>query len=115
MNRYQMIAPEVIELRKNNMTWNAIAAKLGASLETVHRAIDPTYGSVRRGSANATRKSRRKASPNARSAHIAEAKPSAEDAARALAAIPPDTRDFTARLFGDPLPGRSALDQRGAA
>lgn len=28
---------------------------------------------------------------------------------------PPDTRDFTARFCGDPLPGRSALDQRGDA
>jgi hypothetical protein len=35
---------------------------------------------------------------------------------RALArAIPPDTRDVTARLCGDPLPGRSALDRREEA
>lgn len=26
--------------------------------------------------------------------------------------IPADTRDLTARVFGDPLPGRSALAQR---
>lgn len=26
--------------------------------------------------------------------------------------IPDDTRDLTARFFGDPLPGRSALDRR---
>ncbi|MCM0752013.1 hypothetical protein DEA98_14180 [Brucella pseudogrignonensis] len=30
-------------------------------------------------------------------------------------AIPQDTRSKTARLAGDPLPGRSALDQRRAA
>lgn len=30
-----------------------------------------------------------------------------------LAEIPPDTRSLTARTFGDPLPGRSALAQRG--
>lgn len=35
------------------------------------------------------------------------------DADRLKAQIPPDTRDLTARIFGDPLPGRSALDQRG--
>jgi hypothetical protein len=31
--------------------------------------------------------------------------------------LPPnvDTRDLTARIFGDPLPGRSALDKRGRA
>lgn len=32
--------------------------------------------------------------------------------AAARAAIPSDTRDLTARLCGDPLPGRSALDRR---
>lgn len=37
------------------------------------------------------------------------------DAERLMAQIPADTRTVTARLFGDPLPGRSALDQRGAA
>lgn len=36
------------------------------------------------------------------------------DAKRQLAALPPDTRDFTARLFGDPPPGRSALDRKRA-
>ncbi len=30
-----------------------------------------------------------------------------------LAEIPADTRSKTARLCGDPLPGRSALDRRG--
>lgn len=33
-------------------------------------------------------------------------------AAEVLARIPPDTRDLTGRLLGDPLPGRSALDKR---
>lgn len=37
---------------------------------------------------------------------------SPEEAQRAIAAIPRDTRGFKARLFGDPLPGRSALDRR---
>lgn len=35
-----------------------------------------------------------------------------EEAERLLAAIPPDTRDLTARLCGDPLPGRRAIDFR---
>jgi hypothetical protein len=34
---------------------------------------------------------------------------------RLWATIPDDTRGLTARLAGDPLPGRSALDQRRAA
>lgn len=32
-----------------------------------------------------------------------------------LSEIPSDTRDLTGRIFGDPLPGRSALDRRNAA
>ncbi len=32
----------------------------------------------------------------------------------AMATVPADTRNTTARQFGDPLPGRSALDQRRA-
>lgn len=30
---------------------------------------------------------------------------------RQMAAMPHDTRDLTARIMGDPLPGRSALDR----
>lgn len=35
-----------------------------------------------------------------------------EQARKLMAFIPSDTRDLTARIFGDPLPGRSALDLR---
>lgn len=37
------------------------------------------------------------------------------DAEAMLRAIPADTRDLTARLMGDPLPGRSALDKKREA
>ena len=30
-----------------------------------------------------------------------------------LAEIPDDTRDLTGLIFGDPLPGRRAIDRRG--
>lgn len=36
-----------------------------------------------------------------------------EGAEMQAAAVPNDTRSLTAAFFGDPLPGRSALDQRG--
>jgi hypothetical protein len=35
-------------------------------------------------------------------------------AAARLAEIPPDTRNLTQRIAGDPLPGRSALDRRNS-
>lgn len=34
-----------------------------------------------------------------------------QDVAKRLAEIPQDTRNVTQRFFGDPLPGRSALDR----
>lgn len=39
----------------------------------------------------------------------------AEMAMRLSAEIPDDTRDVTARIMGDPLPGRSALDRASEA
>lgn len=38
-----------------------------------------------------------------------------ETLAARLSEIPQDTRPLTARIFGDPLPGRSALDRRAGA
>ena len=37
-----------------------------------------------------------------------------QDAMRLMARIPQDTRDLTARICGDPLPGRRAIDRRSA-
>lgn len=36
------------------------------------------------------------------------------DIAARLAKVPPGTRSLSARLLGDPLPGRSALDKRNS-
>ena len=38
--------------------------------------------------------------------------PTREMVMRMMAQIPNDTRDITGLIFGDPLPGRSALDRR---
>lgn len=38
-------------------------------------------------------------------------RPKPEDIEARWAEIPADTRNLTARIFGDPLPGRSALDR----
>ena len=38
--------------------------------------------------------------------------PNPADVAARLAEIPPNTRNLTARVCGDPIPGRSALDLR---
>jgi hypothetical protein len=46
---------------------------------------------------------------------LREILPNPNDVAARLAEIPPDTRSLTARVFGDPLPGRSAFDRYSRA
>jgi hypothetical protein len=38
-------------------------------------------------------------------------RPTPAELRRLAREVPPDTRDVTGQLLGDPLPGRSALDQ----
>lgn len=38
-----------------------------------------------------------------------------QDARRLMDQVPADTRSLTGILFGDPLPGRRAIDMRGRA
>jgi hypothetical protein len=44
--------------------------------------------------------------------HAHEARMTVAELRRIRAREPDDTRDLTGRFFGDPLPGRSALDSR---
>ena len=91
-------------LRAAGTSWADIGARLGYHGNTVRRRLDPEFVVVR---------------------HVRYAKPvdsirtdepriTPEEAARALATVPADTRTIQARFLGDPLPGRSALDKRRA-
>lgn len=42
---------------------------------------------------------------------LRESRPDIEATAVLKHAVPDDTRDLTARTFGDPLPGRRAIDR----
>ena len=42
-------------------------------------------------------------------------KPEPEVLRRLIREIPEDTRDITSRIFGDPIPGRRAIDRRQSA
>lgn len=75
-----------------------LAAMFGASRHIVRMAIDAEYAERRK---TLTTKNNRKRPPEPRVVRPQEI------------AIPRDTRGFTARICGDPLPGRSALDMRG--
>jgi hypothetical protein len=47
--------------------------------------------------------------------HAVSTFPADHDARRLMQLIPADTRDLTARLMGDPIPGRRAIDRRQPA
>jgi len=110
---------EARRLRSEGMTWVALARKFGCASDTVKRALDPAFRQHRAEGIKAAKANRKQGveMPRGRPTNfvISEGTAVARDAARLMALIPKDTRPLTARLFGDPLPGRSALDQRKAS
>jgi len=90
------------------MTWCAIARELdvGVSYKWLKRRLVPGY---REQAAQA-----RRGRPRLASGGYTNPRPISDEALkRYRAAMPQDTRDLTARLMGDPIPGRSALDRKG--
>ena len=103
------IPSETIEraraLRAEGVGWRAIGRQLGLDERTIRGRLDPDFWWPSRTTG-----------PLTSFLHVVgESRLSDADAERALATVPPDTRSMCARLFGDPLPGRSALDQKQGA
>lgn len=96
-------------LRKAQVGWAGIARATGRSVDEVRRRLDPDYREKRR---IAERKRYRHKYEKAPMPHYQPYHINRADAERALASVPADTRSSTGRVFGDPLPGRSALDKR---
>jgi hypothetical protein len=74
-------------MKRNRISYERIAQRLNVSREWIQEQLCPKH-----------------------SWSISRAK-QREDGERRLREIPPDTRDLTARLMGDPIPGRRALDR----
>lgn len=94
------------------VAWQPIATRVGVSAERLRRRFDPEY----RERVNLKiRAYRREVGINGRPVRVqTEAgKPKPDDVASRLAEIPDDNRSLTARTFGDPLPGRRAIDMEG--
>lgn len=97
------------KLREQGMPWEDICEYFGAKMTEVRGMVDPAWLQRRRDYNRTYQEEVRKKTEggdtdNLRfSRHIDEMK----------RRIPQDTRGLTARMFGDPLPGRSALDMRG--
>jgi hypothetical protein len=113
------VTPNVIErakeMRANNVSWNQIAKTLDVSAFLVRAATEPDFRNYRR---ERQRRHLQRERPHINHAVHHEVRgtrfPPAEvlreaERARELRLQP---RSLTAELLGDPLPGRSALDQR---
>ncbi|WMT90112.1 hypothetical protein [Pelagibacterium sp. H642] len=88
-----------------------VAAHFGITRYALRFNLDPKY----RAQVNRRARERRaveRAKPRPTN-HVPEMTREAKaDGERLLRGLPADTRGFTARLLGDPLPGRSALDHK---
>lgn len=96
--------------------WGHIAQATGLSVEKLRRRLEPGYAERRRQGVNEARAARRgdevRKGPPSRNYHFVDNHVAPDDAERALRSVPADTRTPTARMMGDPLPGRSALARR---
>lgn len=104
---------EIRRLRKDGMSWNAIGGIFGVTPDTVRGAIDPEFRARRNAQIEHRRKMRRMGE-HFTAASIDRASLRA-DAERRMEEIPADTRDLTALILGDPIPGRRAIDFLEAA
>lgn len=101
-------------MRLAGRSWLSISAAVGAGVEAIRRAVDPEWAAKRREGQNANRKRLRisRDLPSPKQQRPDTNRPTLDEARRAIAGVPRDTRDLTSRLLGDPLPGRSALDRK---
>ena len=101
---------EAKSMRKAGVKLKTIARHYGVAPTTLKCKIDLEYAERRKERNNANR---RIYGPGSGIKDMDRT--ISEDVAARLAEIPRDTRDLTARLMGDPLPGRRAIDRRVAA
>lgn len=95
---------------RERIGWRKLAADHGMNEDTLRRAADPVWAETRRQQINSSRAAERAGmgsagQPDRRDKRIGRA------GAVARAPEIEDTRTITGQIFGDPLPGRSALDR----
>lgn len=97
-------------MRDEGMSFARIGKHFGITDMTVMCRLDEKYAEYRRKRINRLRGY----SHPVRFTLAPERRPPKEDVAARLAEIPPDTRSLTAKIFGDPIPERSALYRKMA-
>lgn len=107
--------PELIaraqRLRDAGYSYKLVASMIGWNKGTVFYLLNPEKHTERKKQIFARRQRKRPHNPHF---HLVEKKPPEADYMARLAEIPPDTRNLSQRLMGEPVPGRSALDRRQA-
>jgi len=104
---------EAQELLAKGWSYSRLASMYGSTTTTVRCWLDAEYAAHCRNRINTARRIR-----TSNEDHVVEIRyrrPPEQDVAARLAEIPPDTRTLTQRMFGDPLPGRSALSKASGA
>lgn len=94
-----------VDMRGHGATWAEINRATGISIDRLRWRLEP----IRRAQKREYAKRVRERISEFPTRYRMETRIPAAEVARLLAAIPPDTRDLTARVMGDPLPTRSAL------
>lgn len=92
------------------VNWSALARDTGLTRDVLMRQLRPGYREAANSRHGREARARLVKLLKAPPAHFVHRKLDASFAAR-LAEIPDDHRSLTARVFGDPLPGRSAFDR----
>lgn len=90
--------------RDGTLNWSGIASFYGVNRSMLRRKCDPDYREKDNAKKAGWRSRRHKRLlPTPTGVHVRRSITKQEYAAR-LAEIPPDTRTFTQRFFGDPIP-----------
>lgn len=110
-------ANQARRMREEGISWTAIGREFLCKPETIRRHIDLEWATRERERKRNNKKNQQSQKPKAPTviSHPVRGKISQLEIAAAIAKIPKDTRTSTSKWLGDPLPGRSALDQKRAA
>jgi len=99
------------QLRDQGATWGEIGAVFQVTGTTIRLRLDEHYATQRRAAKEVSRSGvQRQRDVGNGSGYRAEG--SDQKDVRILEMVGPDTRTMQQKFFGDPMPGRSALDRR---
>lgn len=100
---------QIRQMLASGKSWQAIADILGTTYSTIRMKLDPEFARARKDRVNAARRGANPFKSPKKSQHYVTKSTVDPDQ---ISPPPRDTRSLTSRVFGDPLPGRSALDQK---